>query len=129
MELYIGLDVHGKQTVCVAQDEAGHLVAQGEVATTAEGFCQLVETLGTPKGTKIGLETGGQAMWVARLLSGIGMEPVVIDAREVRQKARRLGQKRDRRDAFEELKAGSVADSTPRLCTCRMHRLCACGRF
>jgi hypothetical protein len=29
------------------------------------------------------------------------MAPVVIDAREVRVKARRIGQKSDRRDAFE----------------------------
>ena len=101
MTLYIGLDVHGKETVYVAQDQSGKVTAQGKVATSAEGFCQLVKTLETPKGTKIGLETGTQAMWVSRLLSGLEMEPVMIDAREVRQKARRIGQKSDRRDAFE----------------------------
>jgi transposase len=101
MKQYIGLDVHSKQTVYVAQDEGGKVVAEGKVATTAEGFCELLEKLEVPKGTKIGLETGTQAMWVARLLSGLGMESIVIDAREVRQKARRIGQKCDSRDAFE----------------------------
>jgi len=71
------------------------------VPTTAKGFCHPVETLQARKGTKIGLETGVQAMWVSRLLSGLGMQPVVIGAREVRQKARRMGQKSDRGDAFE----------------------------
>jgi len=101
MTLYIGLDVHGKQTVYVAQDESGKVTAQGKVSTSAEGFCELAEKLEVPEGTKVGLETGVQAMWVSRLLSGLGMHPVVVDAREVRQKARRIGQKCDRRDAFE----------------------------
>ena len=77
------------------------MTAKGKVSTTVKGFCRLIEALQLPKGTKIGLETGPQAMWVARLLSGLGMQPIVIDAREVRQKARRIGQKCDRRDAFE----------------------------
>ena len=87
--------------VYVAQDESGNVTVQGKVATTAEGFCHLVETLEAPKGTNIGLDTGAQAMWVARLLSGLGMQSVVIDAHEVRRKARRIGQKYERRDAFE----------------------------
>ena len=101
MRMYIGLDVHCKETVYVSQNEEGAVIGQGKVPTMAEGFAQLVETLDAPKGTKIGLETGTQAMWVSRLLSGLEMEPVMIDAREVRQKARRIGQKCDRRDAFE----------------------------
>jgi len=129
MTLYIGLDVHGKETVYAVQDRSGNVVGQGKVPTTVEGFCQLVETLETPKGTKIGLETGTRAMWVSRLLSGLEMEPVMIDAREVRQKARRIGQKSDRRDAFEEFETGYAVASTPRLCTCRSRRYCDCGRF
>jgi transposase len=101
MTLYIGLDVHGKQSVYVAQDEEGNVVGEGKVVTTAEGFYELVEKLKAPEGTKIGLETGAQAMWVSRLLSGLSMEPVVMDAHEVRRKARRIGQKCDRRDALE----------------------------
>jgi transposase len=101
MKLYIGFDVHSKETVYVAQDEGGQVIAQGKVPSTAEGFCKLVETVDAPEGTQIGLETGTQAIWVARLLSGLEMEPAVIEARELRQKARRIGQKCDRRDAFE----------------------------
>ena len=101
MQMYIGLDVHSKQTVYVAQDETGKVRGEGAVATSWDGLCELLARLAAPAGTPMALETGTQAMWVARLLSGLEMTPVVLDAREVRAKARRIGQKSDRRDAFE----------------------------
>jgi transposase len=87
--------------VYLGQEGSGSVTGEGKIPTTVKGFDRLIETLNLAKGTKIGLETGPQAMWVARLLSALGMQPIVIDAREVRQKARRIGQKCDRRDAFE----------------------------
>lgn len=101
MGIYIGMDVHSKQTVYVAQDESGSVIVQGSVATTEQGLSEMIKAAEVPTGTSVGLETGTQATWVARLLAGMGMTPVVIDAREVRAKARRIGQKTDRRDAFE----------------------------
>jgi transposase len=101
MRLYIGLDVHCKRTVYVTQDEDGKVVGQGSISTAPEGFNEMVNSLGVPAGTKIGLESGIQATWVSRYLCCLGMEPVVIDAREVRAKARRLNQKCDTRDAFD----------------------------
>jgi len=101
MKMYIGLDVHSKQTTFCAQDCEGTVIKEGRVPTSNEGFEDLLERLDAPEGAAIGLETGTQANWVARRLSMLGMNPVVIDAREVRLKARRVGQKSDRRDAFE----------------------------
>jgi len=101
MEMVIGLDVHSKSTRYFAQDPDGETLGERTVTTSVQGFCEMVETLGAPKGTRIGLETGTQASLVARILSSLEMSPVVIDAREVRQKARRRNQKSDRRDAFE----------------------------
>jgi transposase len=101
MALYLGLDVHGKATVYVAMDQAGQVVRRGSVATTPEGLARLLAEAQAPAGTRVGLETGAQATWVARLLTAAGMDPAVIDAREVRAKARRRGQKTDGRDAFE----------------------------
>ena len=60
MKLYIGLDVHCKETVYVAQGPSGEVVGQGRVATTVEGFRQMLDSLHAPEGTKIGLETGIQ---------------------------------------------------------------------
>jgi len=101
MRVYMGLDVHCKSTVYVAQDEEGNVIGEGEVTTSVEGFEKMVKEAGVPAGTRIGLETGTQSTWVARVLWGLEMEPVVIHAAEVRKKARRTRQKSDRRDAFE----------------------------
>jgi transposase len=101
MKMYMGIGVHCKETVYVSQDQAGNMVGQGSVPTSVQGFSQIVDCVHAPKGTVIELETGVQATWVSGLLSGLEMTPVVIEAREVRQKARRIGQKSDRRDAFE----------------------------
>jgi transposase len=49
----------------------------------------------------VGLETGTMAFYVARVLARLELDPVVIDAREVRLKAHRPTQKSDRRDAWE----------------------------
>jgi len=101
MKMVIGMDVHSKATMYMAQSEKGEPVSEGTVTTSLDGFSEMVEKLGASPGTRIGLETGTQMTFVARILSSLGMAPVVIDAREVRQKARRMNQKSDRRDAFE----------------------------
>ena len=101
MKYYLGLDVHCKKTVYVLQNDDGKVLGEGSIPTTVEGLSQMVKELKLPKDTPIGLETGAQANWVAQQLEAMSMQPFVINAKEVRQKARRLGQKTDRRDAFE----------------------------
>ena len=101
MKMYIGLDVHSKKTVYVAQDETGKVISEGTIPTSVDGFQKMIENLHPPKGTQIGLETGTQCMIVSRILSSMYMNPIIVNAKEVRDKARRLGQKSDRRDAFE----------------------------
>jgi hypothetical protein len=68
MTEYIGFDVHSKDTVYLGQERSGNVTAKGKASTTVKGFCHLIETPQLPKETKIGLETGPQAMGVARLL-------------------------------------------------------------
>jgi len=101
MKIYVGLDVHSKQTSYCVQTVRGRILHQGSVETTAEAFSNLLEKIGATAGTPIALETGAQAKWLARLLSALGMKPAVIDAGEVRKKTTRRGQKSDKRDAFE----------------------------
>lgn len=101
MTMYIGLDVHSKTTVYFAQDSEGERVGNGKISTNPGGFQEMVEMLKSPVGTKIGLESGAQAKWVSEVLKSLEMDPVVIDAGEVRRKARRVRQKSDKRDAFE----------------------------
>jgi len=101
MGAYVGMDVHSKECVFVAQDEEGRKLVEGRVETNAEGFELLRSRYGLPEGTKVAIETGTEAFYVARHLARLGFEPVVVDAHEVRQKASRPNQKSDRRDAIE----------------------------
>jgi transposase len=98
---YVGLDVHSRDRVFVIQDEAGTILARGMVPTTPEGFARMRDKHHVPPGTRVALETGTSAFYVARLLAALHLEPVVVDAHEVRRKASRPSQKSDRRDALE----------------------------
>jgi transposase len=101
MKIYVGLDVHSKQTSYCVQTARGRIVRQGSVETSEQAIAKLLEKIGAAPGTPVALETGTQAKWLARLLSALGMQPAVIDAGEVRSKSTRRGQKSDTRDAFE----------------------------
>lgn len=101
MEIYVGLDMHSKETVFCIQDRAGGVLGEDRIATTAKGLADMIKRYKIPSGTRVALETGTQCHWAAEVLFQLGMEPVVVDAGEVRQKARRRGQKSDKRDAFE----------------------------
>lgn len=101
MKYYLGLDVHSKTTSYCLQNENGDQIGKGKIATTIESFTELREQYQIPEGTITGLESGTQAYWTVAVLADLGLEPVVINAMEVRQKARRIGQKTDDRDAFE----------------------------
>ena len=104
MEMYVGLDVHSKQSVFVIEDENGKVVARGEVPTSREGMERLRTEHALPAGTAVGLETGTVSFFVARELS------IVVDAHEVRLKAHRPTQKSDRRDALELCEGDSPRD-------------------
>ena len=101
MERYVGLDAHSKTCVYVIQSEDGREIGEGRVPTTIEGLLSLQTRHELPAGTKVALESGTMAFFVARRLSALGLDPVVVDAHEVRAKAVRPNQKSDRRDARE----------------------------
>src|SRR5438477_9293864 len=101
MEKYVGLDVHSKRSVFVIEAEDGRVAARGDIPTTPAGFRQLQRQHALPAETPVALESGTVAFYAARELARVGLRPVVIDAHEVRVKARRPRQKSDRRDAFE----------------------------
>jgi transposase len=98
---YVGLDVHSKMTEYVVEDAEGTVIGEGRVQTTPEGLRSFVVEHAVEPGTRVGLETGTMTRYVVALLQDLGLEPVVIDAHEVRLKAYRPRQKSDRRDAFE----------------------------
>lgn len=101
MARYVGLDAHSKNCVYAIQNEHGELVREGQVPTTAEGLMLLKARGELVAGTPVALESGTMAFFVARHLMALDLQPVVVDAREVRLKASRPTQKSDRRDALE----------------------------
>jgi transposase len=101
MARYVGLDAHSKKSAYVIQNEHGQAMGQGSIATTVEGLHSLRVRHQLPAGTRVALESGTMAFFVARHLKNLGLDPVVVDAYEVRSKALRPYQKSDRRDALE----------------------------
>jgi transposase len=101
MERYVGFDVHCKKITYVVQDNDGKILSEGEIPTSVESIHDFVKRFDLSPETCIGLESGTQHRIVANALTEVGMHPIVVDASEVRRKARRRGQKTDRRDAFE----------------------------
>lgn len=101
MEAYVGMDVHCKESVAVVEDDNGRVTGEGHFPTSWPGLLEFFERHPVPAGTKVALETGSVSFHVARMLTRLGLEPVVVDAHEVRIKAFRPNQKSDRRDAFE----------------------------
>jgi transposase len=101
MARYVGLDAHSKNCVYAIQDEHGRLLGEGSVPTTMEGLQLLRARYDLPAGTCVALESGTMAFFVARRLARLGLDPLVVDAHEVRSKALRPNQKSDRRDALE----------------------------
>ena len=73
MTMYVGLDVHSKQSVFVIEEEQGKVVARGEVPTTNEGLGRLRAQYQLPAGAKVALETGTSAFFVARVLTAWGL--------------------------------------------------------
>jgi transposase len=109
MTMYVGLDVHSKDTKCVVKDHECKELGRMVTPTTEEGFRQLLKRFGLTAKTRIGLETGCQARWVFQVLTRLGMDPVVIDAGEVRAKQGRKKRKNDFRDA-EDICDGLVCN-------------------
>jgi len=101
MARYVGLDAHSKRCVYVIQDEHGKVTGEGSVPTSLEGLLQMATRRELPLGTRVALESGTMAFFVARRLARLGLDPLVVDAHEVRSKALRPNQKSDRRDALE----------------------------
>ena len=82
------------------------------VPATVNGLKHLRARCGSLAATGVALATGTSTFFVARELARLELQPIVIDAHEVRRKAQRPEQKNDTRDALE-------------LCGCA--RACAAG--
>src|SRR6266849_7515402 len=91
----IGLDLGDKTSrYCVVGDN-GEVMSEGSVATTRKAMAQKFSGMGR---CRIALEVGTHSPWLSRLLSKLGFEVIVANARQV-QLISASSRKNDRRDA------------------------------
>jgi transposase len=79
--LTIGLDLGDRSSWYCVMDEAGQIQLEQRVRTSAKA---LQEAFGTMPRSRIALEIGTHSPWISRLLSGLGHEVIVANARKVR---------------------------------------------
>ena len=77
----IGMDLGDKTSRYCTIDGEGQVVGEGSVATTKKGLRQRFATMGR---CRIAIEVGTHSPWVSRLLTSIGHEVIVANARQVK---------------------------------------------
>jgi transposase len=80
-KLTIGLDLGDRNSWYCVVDEAGQIQLEQRVRTTAKA---LQEVFGALPGSRVALEIGTHSRWISRLLSELGHEVIVANARKVR---------------------------------------------
>src|SRR5246127_3354537 len=79
--LTIGLDLGDRNSWYCVVDEAGQVKREQRVRTTTKA---LQEVFGAMPRSRIALEIGTHSPWISRLLSELGHEVIVANARHVR---------------------------------------------
>src|SRR3954470_19006576 len=80
-KLTIGLDLGDRNSCYCVLDEAGQIQLEQRVRTNAKA---LQEVFGAIPRSRIALEIGTHSPWISRLLSELGHEVIVANARKVR---------------------------------------------
>ncbi len=104
---HIGMDVHKKHTVFCVVDDTGGVIARGKVESTEAGWRSVLGAKPASE-LRLALETGTMAWWLVAVARDVGIEPVVVDARQFKLVGMSK-RKSDRRDAFvlaEALRTG-----------------------
>jgi transposase len=93
--LTIGLDLGDRNSWYCVLDESGQIQLEQRVRTTAKA---LQEVFGAMPRSRVALEIGTHSPWISRVLSDLGHEVIVANARKVRL-IRESRKKDDRLDA------------------------------
>jgi transposase len=113
--LTIGLDLGDRSSWYCVLDEAGEVVLEQKLSTTAKA---MKEVFGKMPRSRIALETGMHSPWVSRLLSELGHEVIVAHARNVRL----IGESRRKDDRFDARTLARLARIDPQLLAPVKHR-------
>ena len=114
-KLTIGLDLGDRNSWYCVVDEAGQIQLEQRVRTTAKA---LQEVFGTMPRSRIALEIGTHSPWISRLLSDLGHEVIVANARKVRL----IGESRKKDDRLDAQTLARLARIDPELLYPVKHR-------
>ena len=114
-KLTIGLDLGDRNSWYCVLDEAGQIQLEQRVRTTAKA---LQEVFGAMPGSRIALEIGTHSPWISRLLSELGHEVMVGNARKVRL----IGESRKKDDRLDAQTLARLARIDPKLLCPVKHR-------
>src|ERR1700752_5313256 len=111
----IGLDLGDRNSCYCVLDEAGQIQVEQRVRTTAKA---LREVFGAMPRSRIALETGTHSPWISRLLTELGHEVIVANARKVRL----IGESRKKDDRLDAQALARLARIDPQLLSPIQHR-------
>ena len=114
-KLTIGLDLGDRNSWYCVLDEAGQIQLEQRVRTTAKA---LSEVFGAMRRSRIALEIGTHSPWISRLLSELGHEVIVANARKVRL----IGESRKKDDRLDAQTLARLARIDPELLSPVKHR-------
>ena len=114
-KLTIGLDLGDRHSWYCVLDEAGQMQLEQRVGTTAKA---LREVFGALPRSRVALETGTHSPWISRLLSELGHEVIVANARKVRL----IGESRKKDDRLDAQTLARLARIDPKLLCPVKHR-------
>ena len=113
--LTIGLDLGDRNSWYCVLDEGGTIQAEQRVRTTAKA---LQEVFGAMPRSRVALEIGTHSPWISRLLSELGHEVIVANARKVRL----IGESRKKDDRLDAQTLARLARIDPALLCPVKHR-------
>jgi transposase len=114
-KLTIGLDLGDRSSWYCVLDEAGNVLVEQRLSTTAQA---MREVFGAKPCSRMALETGMHSPWVSRLLSELGHEVIVAHARKVRL----IGESRRKDDRLDARTLARLARIDPQLLCPVQHR-------
>jgi len=114
-KLTIGLDLGDRNSCYCVLDETGRIQVEQRVRTTAKALQEVFSTM--PR-SRIVLEIGTHSPWISRLLSELGHEVIVANARKVRL----IGESRKKDDRLDAQTLARLARIDPELLSPVRHR-------
>ena len=114
-KLTIGLDLGDRNSWYCVVDEAGQIQLEQRVRTTAKALQEVFSTM--PR-SRIALEIGTHSPWISRMLSELGHEVIVANARKVRL----IGESRKKDDRLDAQTLARLARIDPELLYPVKHR-------